>query len=266
MSMKENSYAIAKRFRLLSEEISRSSVESVLDFGSGTGSDLTAPLAEKFPQIRFFAVEPDASSREYGRKKFQHLKNLYFLEKIPSGTFDIIIASEVIEHVEQPQEMLRSFSEQLNPWGKLLLTMPNGYGPFELLTLLEVCLRWLKQSLLGKNTKKVSQAGGTLAISPHIHFFSFKDSLKILRSAGFRPYFYSGRSFLCGLLVSPLVESNEWLSIWNAEMADKVPPQLCSSWIFYCEKSSKNKASYNFSPNFYQKTKRWLNLKTAGLL
>ena len=41
------------------------------------------------------------------------------------GQFDLVVASEVIEHTSNPQQFLRELSERLKPSGHLLLTAPN---------------------------------------------------------------------------------------------------------------------------------------------
>src|SRR5262249_40433665 len=42
------------------------------------------------------------------------------------GTFDLVIACEVIEHVAHPKELLIHLKSFLDPDGRLLLTTPNG--------------------------------------------------------------------------------------------------------------------------------------------
>jgi 2-polyprenyl-3-methyl-5-hydroxy-6-metoxy-1,4-benzoquinol methylase len=40
-------------------------------------------------------------------------------------SFDIVICSEVIEHLENPRQVLRSIHRLLRPGGTLVMTMPN---------------------------------------------------------------------------------------------------------------------------------------------
>src|SRR5215469_3276487 len=46
--------------------------------------------------------------------------------------FDVVIASEVIEHMLEPQSLLENAARHLHPGGILVLTTPNGYGYYEL--------------------------------------------------------------------------------------------------------------------------------------
>lgn len=52
--------------------------------------------------------------------------NLFELDAEKTGTFDLIIACEVMEHVAHPDELLRKMHALLSPGGRILLTTPNG--------------------------------------------------------------------------------------------------------------------------------------------
>ncbi|MFP5333815.1 MAG: class I SAM-dependent methyltransferase [Actinomycetes bacterium] len=45
------------------------------------------------------------------------------------GTFDLVVAGEVIEHLEEPGSFLRAMKALVRPDGRLLLTTPNAYRP-----------------------------------------------------------------------------------------------------------------------------------------
>jgi len=74
-----------------------------------------------------------------------------------------------------------------------VVTIPNGYGPFETMSLIEhlftlggvlPLLRRIKHLIVGKPKIDSTQAL-TLAISPHINFFSLAAMRTLLRDAGF---------------------------------------------------------------------------------
>lgn len=101
---------------------------SVLDYGCGTGwlsnqlskyaevtgidiSDKAILLAsKKYPQVSFIAF--DASSKE--------------VEKLGNKKFDIIVSSEVIEHIENQSGYFDNMMSFLKAKGLLVLTTPNG--------------------------------------------------------------------------------------------------------------------------------------------
>jgi 2-polyprenyl-3-methyl-5-hydroxy-6-metoxy-1,4-benzoquinol methylase len=60
-----------------------------------------------------------------------------------AGAFDLIIAKEVVEHLEEPARWARALAARVAPGGELLLTTPN-YGRLSTLALLErTVLEWI---------------------------------------------------------------------------------------------------------------------------
>lgn len=242
----EDSYGLAKRFEFVSAEIECRNPRRVLDFGCGTGANLTLLLAKRFPHIQFVGVDSDAASITHARGTCE-IRNLDFRlyprEFAFGEHFDLIVASEVLEHVEEPDAFLVQLRASLTQGGVLLVTVPNGYGPFELaslaVTLLQLSglyalLRKLKRMLTA--TPSSPQAGiDTLAISPHVNFFSFGELRRLLATHGLSVVRYRARTFLCGFGFDQLLRRSGVLR-WNACVADRLPPQLVSDWMFVLER------------------------------
>jgi len=83
----------------------------------------------------------------------------------PDGHFDVVIASEVLEHVASPSAMLAEIARVLRPGGLLWATTPHGRG--------------VSARVLGL---------GWSAVSPpeHLHLFSLTGIKRLLEDAGFR--------------------------------------------------------------------------------
>ena len=47
---------------------------------------------------------------------------------VKDNTYDVIVNTQVLEHVEYPQKVINEFFRILKPGGKLLLTAPQGWG------------------------------------------------------------------------------------------------------------------------------------------
>lgn len=232
----EDPYGTAKRLAYVGRIIRGLGPKKVLDVGCGTGSGLTRPLAMEFPDVRFVGVEPHEPTRLLASEK-NVLPNLEFVDwsELASGErFGLVIASEVLEHTVDPLDFLRTIASRVAPGGRAFLTFPNGWGPFEWGSLMR---GWTRAYIRGDRTNRQKDASirdlgrNTLSESPHINFFRFRVAKNLLRGAGLEVEEYRGRTFLCGEGLNRFVHSAT-RSRWNAEVADTLPPQFVSGWMF----------------------------------
>src|ERR1700730_18009023 len=102
MLLPEDAYGRAKRQAFVESVIQESNPRTVLDFGCGTGTQLTWPLAQAFPQVSFLGVDADETTIAWARKQPVPSNLVYATEDVsgPRRRYDMIIASEVLEHVE----------------------------------------------------------------------------------------------------------------------------------------------------------------------
>jgi SAM-dependent methyltransferase len=238
----EDAYGRAKRQVFVSAAIRNARPRNVLDFGCGTGTQLTWPLAQEFPEVSFIGVDSDAKTIEWARRQPVLANLVYQTEEFGSGRYGMIIASEVLEHVEEPDALLRHFHEALADGGRLIVTIPNGHGPFETMSLIEhvftlagvlPLLRKIKHLALGK-PKIDSDQALTLAISPHINFYSLRAMKMLLSEAGFEIVRFQPRTVFCGFIIEWAIRGP--LIAWNARLADALPAWCASDWMFECVK------------------------------
>lgn len=279
---------MVKRFLFLEETIRSQAPKEVLDIGCGNGHYLTIPLACSFPGVRFFGIDTDGKSIEQARN-VNSLANLEFSlpgEIREGGKYDFIIASEIIEHVEDPEGFLLSLKERLNPGGKIFLSMPNGYGPFELSCFVEaiVYLLFLRPLIRGKQAFLSFGRGGTrgqgisldngmerdtLAESPHVNFFSLRSICRLIENAGLGIVAFSPRTFLCGHVFDQLIRSDRWI-LWNTSVVDSLPKIFASDWMFLLEVDPQPKeGGRGYRRTLFARLRRWINLhrlpaETAG--
>jgi SAM-dependent methyltransferase len=268
----ECTYGLQKRLNFVANVISITQPSRVLDVGCGTGANLTELLAQKFPQSHFTGIDSDTASIAFAKDNCK-AKNVQYLiqsDALDLGHFDLVIASEVIEHVEDPLAFLQFLRARLTSTGCVVLTLPNGYGPYELASLVETLmhltgvygiLRALKRMRIPKPA--VSVTVDTLAISPHINFFTYSSVRSLIAASGFRITQFRSRTFLCGFGFDHLMRSKSVIS-WNCEIADRLPPQLVSDWLFIV-KPSVEMHSQPISRNFYSRIRRYLNERRFGL-
>jgi SAM-dependent methyltransferase len=99
----------------------------VVDLGAGEGTDLLAARAV-VPQSRCFAVEVYAPSAErLSSQGFEVLTLDIERDKLPfqSGTIDVVIANQILEHTKDVFWILHEVSRVLRVGGVFLLGIPN---------------------------------------------------------------------------------------------------------------------------------------------
>ncbi len=100
---------------------------SVLDVGCGAG-DLAKRLKEKGHEVSGIDLSSDALS--YAR---EHLKEDFAFDiegddwpaNLMSRRYDVVVVSEVIEHLFEPQELIKKLKALLKENGCFIITTPN---------------------------------------------------------------------------------------------------------------------------------------------
>jgi SAM-dependent methyltransferase len=271
---RESTYGFRKRFIFVKELINHAKPARVLDFGCGTGQNLTIPLAACFPEVKFIGVDSDVTTIGFARTQNQQLNlNFGMPNEIESDSpFDLIIASEVIEHVEEPGELLAYLHTHLSEQGKIIITLPNGYGPFEAAALLDAIfhftgiksiLRGIKHRLFGK-PNATQDMGGTLAISPHVNFFTYAGISRLIEQNGLHIATSRSRTFLCGFLFDQVLKGQAIIQ-WNASIADSLPYFLTSDWMFVLDKGRTHfDSSARYQRGIDARFRRYLFAKRWG--
>ena len=266
--MIECTYGLQKRLDFLGKLISTMQPERVLDVGCGTGANLTELLAQQFPHSNFIGIDSDASSIAFANRQRMADNVQYFVETAEDaiGLFDLVIASEVIEHVEDPLAFFKFLRGRLTATGCVVLTLPNGYGPYELASLFETLmhlsgvywvLRAIKRLVIQKPT--TSASADTLAISPHINFFSYSAVRTLIDASGFRVTQFLPRTFLCGFGFDHLIRSKQLIA-WNAKVPDRLPAQCASAWMFVLT-PAQSTTDFIYKRNYCALLRRYLNEK-----
>ena len=104
---------------------------SLLDWGCGDGA-LSKHLLERCD--RFVGVDTEEEGLKFFEKHLGQYRAKYALELLsmedpyhlsyPDASFDVIVCSDVIEHVAYPEKLIAEFSRLLAPGGTVVITTP----------------------------------------------------------------------------------------------------------------------------------------------
>ena len=154
---------------------------NVIEIGCGNGN-MSYQLARSGHRV--IGIDVSEESVRTAREQFQ-CENLEFRcmaaeEITPDRKFDVILCSEVLEHLYEPLPVLKTISGMMHAGSILILTVPNGKGPRERLITKPVQRMRSNNNLAWKFTSKIKSAlgyqGTTVQSSnhslDHIQFFT----------------------------------------------------------------------------------------------
>lgn len=123
--------------------------KKVLDIGCNTGI-LLIPLLEKGVDIVGVDISKSdikKAKEKLEEKKFPSNKALVAdAKKLPfkQNSFDMVLLSDILEHVSQPELVAKEAYRVVKPGGYILATVPNQWHPV-------VKFFWLRRALSGRN-------------------------------------------------------------------------------------------------------------------
>jgi 2-polyprenyl-3-methyl-5-hydroxy-6-metoxy-1,4-benzoquinol methylase len=165
----------------------------ILDIGCGTGLN-AEHLAAKGHTVIGADVSPVAIAK-FRAKGWEGVVWDIGAAALPwgDGSFDMVFASEVIEHVADTEAFLTRAGRVLRPGGTLILSTPNSaFWAFRLL------------GLMGQTASEYQHPG-------HVRFFSRRSLAAAVESAGFTIRSFSARHMYC---------------LCNAAIGDRLAPVL----------------------------------------
>ncbi len=221
---------------------------SILDFGCGNGI-ISKAIASK----GFYVKAIDVSLKTITEARTVNAHPNINYQVVPADKFvaeprryQAIICSEVLEHLDDPASLLKTLRNSLADSGVLIVTVPNGYGPREVLVTKPV--QYLQQqngngiSVLDKIKKWLGYSGATVQSSAddlrHRQYFSM-NSLKILAlNTGFTIASIQPSNFIEQVFpFSLLTRRSHILQKVDSQVADLLPLSFTSGFMMVWKKN-----------------------------
>lgn len=268
---RENVYGHSRKARLVLEALARLREEQgqgldVLDLGCGNGSALTRFLAARGDRV--LGIDTHAPSIDYARREFG-AEGLTFRQidcealLAEALRFDAIICADVLEHLPDPEAALGCVERLLRPGGRLVVTIPNGFGPFELeswlsrLPVIGAVSLWIVDHLTAVLNRFVFKGAWTAAVTPqdlpynaesgHVQFFTRSVLVRMAARRGLKPLGHTGVSWLSGPYTNYLFAPSRLFCQVNAQAGQWLPSRMLSAWFFefgrVADASSSRKAT-----------------------
>lgn len=136
--------------------------QNILDVGCASGWFLSQ-VASKYPKAKCTGVDVYKKGIEYGKKTYKSL-NLIVADAhklpFPNKSFDVIICTEVLEHVVNPDKVLIEIKRLLSEDGIVIIEMDTGNILFNIAWFFWTHLRrgvWKDAHINSFNLKKLKK-------------------------------------------------------------------------------------------------------------
>ena len=202
-----------KKLAFMRRHVDAEKPQSILELGCGSGADTRHLKAAKVVGVD---IDPSEVEKARALGLDARIGNAGTFHE--GGSYDVVIASEVIEHMREPEKLLVNVRRNLKPGGLFIMTTPNGFGFYELTNRhLNPVAHLIRSNLLRRLLGRKPYVSGDSA--DHCQWFTMSRLLAMHERHGFRLIEQSNSDFVTG-------------SERDTRVADRLPYWLASGWFF----------------------------------
>ncbi len=233
-----------KRLKFIAQTLEQSILKGaqVLDIGCGNGI-----ISRRLGEMGFNVLGVDVSEKAIATaNSLNKSSNVRFEVKsaeqlVADGQkYEAIICSEVLEHLHQPENLLKVLRKILAERGVLIVTVPNGKGGRELFVTKPVqalmnnfprSWRWLSKikSVLGYKGTTVQSDADDLS---HIQFFTVNSLTALAHMGGFEIMHWGKSNFIEDVFpISFLTKRVRSLQKVDCKIAELLPLRLTGGFL-----------------------------------
>ncbi len=210
----------------------------ILEVGCGTGN-IAIPLASLGFEITGIDIHEGSIAATRERNVFPNATfECRALENTDLAPYDVIILTEVLEHVSAYHGMLDYFSANMRPDATFIVTVPNGWCISELVCRPSYAIKQFRWG--GKLVKAIKRILKTKDLTtaneqtPHVNFFTLRRLQREFTEHGFAIDSFAA-AFLWWVLRETLFSEramSEEKAARDFEKSQRASPALCAFWVF----------------------------------
>lgn len=212
----------------------------VLEVGCSHGRNVALPLAERGYRVTGIDLHAESIAHATGLNRFNNAR--FFCQQLADLShderFEVVVLSDILEHVEEPADLCSTAMRFMSSDAILLISIPNGYGPYELEQ------RFIRKARLGTAIDCTRRTVNRLlrrhveqpvynCDSGHIQFFHLGEFQRLLDRVGLKVVARSNGA-LFGGAVSYALGKIRPIVVASLKLADWLPQRWVSTWYFCC--------------------------------
>ncbi len=247
--MEFNRISDIKRLKFITDSLKAKLPEGavVLDVGCGNGI-----ISRSLGQLGYNVLGIDVSDKAIEKaKQLNTLSNINFEVKsaealVAEGKkYKAVICSEVLEHLTDPAKLLKVLYQSIDDKGILIVTVPNGKGPREMMVTRPIIALQKKNNLTWKIIQKTKRAlgySGTTVQSDasdltHIQFFTKKTLQELAKENNFNITHFGKTNFIEDVFpFSFLTKKFKFLQKFDCAVAEYLPYSFTGGFVTVWEK------------------------------